>query len=102
MISINKKYILKVILIIWLVAATVYFLLDVFGKYELKKSQEAYVAGYQGAVEDIIKKAQEDTCANFNVQSGDKKVSIVNVDCFKKDSKNDQTGSAQNIQQPVK
>lgn len=78
----KKQVIFKSLLIIWLVLATGYILFDLYSRYRLSTMQQAYNVGVTNTVDSLIKQAEQSNCQPFEVFSGEKKVSLLDVKCL--------------------
>jgi len=73
--------ILKTILIVWFVAATLYVLYDLYNGYKVKGMQAAYQQGYADSVAQVIDKVTAAHCTPIEIRKGDQSVSIVDATC---------------------
>lgn len=76
----KKIPILKVILIVWVIFASVYVVYGEYQRVQVMVAQRAYNTGLRDAVNQLIQQAQ--TCQPIPVNSGDSKVTLISVDCL--------------------
>lgn len=80
--TINKQDVMKTVMIIWFVGATLYVAYDLYAGYKIRGMQQAYQTGYAASVDDLIKKAEDSQCQPFEVQKDGKKIQLVNGQCL--------------------
>ena len=81
----SKKFIVHVIILIWIIFSLIYIGYDIWGKKELKENcQQAYSQGQA----DMKNKLIEDTknCNPVTLYQGDTSVQFINVSCQNKPS----------------
>jgi hypothetical protein len=106
MMTINKQDVMKTVLIIWFVGATIYVAYDLYAGYKIRGMQQAYQTGYATSVDDLIKKAEGSQCQPFEVQKDGKKIQLVNGQCLQQQGNQQSQPSAPQAQpqsgKPVK
>ena len=80
MFNMKKVPILKVIFIIWVVFASLYVVYSEYQRVQVMVAERAYNAGIQNAVNQLIQQSQ--TCQPIPVNSGEKSVNLISVDCL--------------------
>ncbi|HHA18791.1 MAG: hypothetical protein DRQ47_09970 [Gammaproteobacteria bacterium] len=78
--SLKKIPILKVILIIWIVFASLYVVYGEYQRVQIMVAQRSYQAGLRDAVNQLIEQAQ--TCQPIPVTSGEDSVSLISLACL--------------------
>lgn len=82
MLTITKQDILKILTIMWFVAATGYVAYDQYLGYKVRGMQAAYQQGYADSVAQLIGEAEKNQCQPFEVKKDDKKIQLVNGQCL--------------------
>lgn len=72
----------KIILVIWIIFATLYVIYGEYNRLANYVAQRAYNAGVSSAVSQIITESQK--CQPVPVNVGDSKASLINLDCLQK------------------
>lgn len=84
MISIDKKDVIKTVVIIWFVAATGYVIYDQYIGYKVRGMQAAYQQGIADTTKQIFDKSQADQCKQpMELTLGDSKLQLIDVNCLK-------------------
>jgi hypothetical protein len=83
--AITKKLILNIILVIWVIFSIIYIIHDLWSDFKVVKLNQAYQQGRIDTINELIRQAQ--TCQQFPVFSGEKRVNLINIDCLKSESK---------------
>lgn len=78
----NKKEIITVLVVVWLIAMTGYFVYDVWGDYKIKGVQKAYNQGIEDMTVRVIDEVGKKGCEPIEVYAGEKKVQIANAQCL--------------------
>ena len=76
----KKIPVLKVILIVWVIFASVYVVYGEYQRVQVMVAQRAYNTGLRDAVNQLIQQAQ--TCQPIPVNSGEANVTLISVDCL--------------------
>ncbi len=76
-----KKFVLRLIILIWLIFSAVYIGWDVWSDFMTQKIAQAYQAGKTDTIDALISQA-EAGCQPFSVFSGDKQIQLINVSCL--------------------
>ena len=79
--TITKKLILNIILIIWIVFSVIYVAYDIWSDFKLKALNQAYQQGRADTINALIQQAEK--CESIPVFSGEKKIEVINVNCLK-------------------
>jgi len=79
--TITKKLILNIVLLIWIVFSVIYILYDVWSDFKLKALNQAYQQGRADTINALIQQAEK--CDPIPVLSGEKKIEVINVNCLK-------------------
>jgi hypothetical protein len=82
---ITKKLILNIIFLLWLIFSLGYIINDLWSDFKVVKLNQAYQQGRIDTINELIRQAQ--TCQQFPVFSGEKRVNLINIDCLKSESK---------------
>jgi hypothetical protein len=84
--NVKKLPILKVILIIWVVFASVYVVYGEYTRVQVMVAQRSYNTGLRDAVNQLIQQAQ--TCQPIPVTSGEERVNLISLDCLNDSEEN--------------
>jgi len=78
---ITKKRIGYVIVLAWLIFSLAYIGYDMWNNFKDKKLSQAYQAGYESAVNDLIAEAEK--CQPFTVfnKETEKEIQLMNINC---------------------
>jgi len=79
--TITKKLILNIVLILWIIFSVIYILYDVWSDFKLKVLNQAYQQGRADTINALIQQAG--TCDSIPIFSGEKKIEVINVECLK-------------------
>jgi len=79
--TITKKLILNIVLLIWIIFSVIYILYDVWSDFKLKALNQAYQQGRADTINALIQQAEK--CDPIPVLSGEKKIEVINVNCLK-------------------
>jgi len=79
--TITKKLILNLVLILWIIFSVIYILYDVWSDFKLKALNQAYQQGRADTINALIQQAG--TCDPIPVLSGEKRIEVINADCLK-------------------
>ena len=79
--TITKKLILNIVLLIWIVFSVIYILYDVWSDFKLKALNQAYQQGRADTINALIQQAEK--CDPIPVLSGEKRIEVINVNCLK-------------------
>lgn len=80
MFRLKKFPILRIILIVWVVFATLYVVYGEYQRVQIMVAQRAYQSGLRDAVNQLIEQSQ--TCQPIPVNSGSASVNLISVDCL--------------------
>jgi beta-lactamase regulating signal transducer with metallopeptidase domain len=76
-----KKYpVARIVLIVWIVFATLYVLYGEYSRLKVFVAQQAYTKGVTDSVVELMKQAQ--TCQPIPVTAGDTQVQLISIDCL--------------------
>lgn len=78
----SKEKIIITVLILLVVALSVYFIIDFSGK----RKQEIAMNGYYSAIREIVDSATNSNCEAFSVYYGEEIVNLINIDCLQGES----------------
>lgn len=78
--SLKKMPVLKVILIIWIIFASLYVVYGEYKRVQVLVAQRAYNSGLRDAVNQLIQQSQ--TCQPIPINSGEASVTLISVDCI--------------------
>ena len=81
MFNINKKPVLHIVLIIWLIFATIYVLYSEYNRLNVFVAQRAYTQGVTDSVVQLIEQSQ--TCQPIPVTAGEVQVNLISIECLK-------------------
>ena len=73
--------VLKVILIVWLIFASLYVVYGEYNRLNVLVAKRAYNNGRRDAVNQLIDEAQN--CQPIPVTSGDRRVNLISIECLK-------------------
>ena len=79
--TITKKLILNIILLIWIIFSVIYILYDIWSDFKLKALNQAYQQGRADTINALIQQAEK--CDSIPIFSGEKKIEVINVNCVK-------------------
>jgi len=79
--TITKKLILNLVLILWVIFSVIYILYDVWSDFKLKALNQAYQQGRADTINALIQQAEK--CDPIPVLSGEKRIEVINVNCLK-------------------
>lgn len=77
----GKMMVLLAILIVWAVFSAIYIGYTTWTNFKMGQMNQAYQQGRADTVNNLISRANED-CQPFNVNSGNEKVNLINVECL--------------------
>ena len=78
--------ILKVILIVWIIFASLYVVYGEYSRLSVFVAKRSYNAGLRDAVNQLIDQAQ--TCQPIPVTSGERRVDLISLECLKEPAEN--------------
>lgn len=76
----KKTPVAKVILIIWIIFASLYVVYGEYQRVQIMVAQRSYNAGLRDAVNQLIQQSQ--TCQPIPVNSGGASVNLISLDCL--------------------
>ncbi len=76
--KIKKDQIKKVIIITFIAFLSLYFLRDIL----LKAADRFRLQGYEYAIMEMVRQAENENCIPFNVFAGDKQINLINIECL--------------------
>lgn len=79
--TISKKLILNIIIIVWIVFSVVYIFYDFWSDFKLKELNQAYQQGRVDTINELIEQAKK--CEPIPIFSGEERIEVINVDCLK-------------------
>jgi len=79
--AISKKFILNIVLVIWIVFSVGYILYDIWSDFRFKALNEAYQQGRIDTINSLVQQAEK--CEAIPIFSGEKSVKVINVDCLR-------------------
>lgn len=80
----NKQKILIIVLIIIVIAFSIYTAKNIFTSYAQSTFDVGYNKGYVDAVNEVIKSGEKESCEPFSVYNNEKEINLINVDCLNK------------------
>lgn len=80
--TINKEDIIKIILTVWFIVATIYVGYDIWNDYKIIGVQKAYNQGIEDMTVKVIDEIGKTGCDPVDVYAGEKKTQIVNAQCL--------------------
>lgn len=78
----TKTEIIRTVLVVWFLAATIYVAYDIWNEYEVKGIKAAYQEGVENTVNELISQVEKSGCDPIDVYSGDKKLQLVSYVCL--------------------
>lgn len=78
----NKQKILIYILLVIVIAFSIYTAKNIFDSYSNSLYIKAYNAGYEKAFNEVISSGQNESCEPFSVFNGETNINLINVDCL--------------------
>ena len=82
----KKPPVLKVILIVWIIFASLYVVYGEYTRLNVLVAKRAYNSGLRDAVNQLIDEAQ--SCQPIPVTSGDRRVDLISLECLKPPAEN--------------
>lgn len=81
----QKGHFIRLLLVIWVMFSFFYIAYDQWKDFQRNALQKAYIAGKVDFVRGFMIEANKDTCEIVTVFFEDEEVSVVNVECLKKE-----------------
>lgn len=80
MFNVKKIPILKVILIVWIIFASIYVVYGEYTRMKIFVAQRSYNTGLRDAVTQLIQQAK--TCQPIPVTAGEERVDLISLECL--------------------
>ncbi len=84
----KKEEVKKIIISIWLVAMSVYFVNDIWQDYKVRGIKEAYQKGIDDMASQIINEVEKGSCESFEISANNQKVTIMGAECLSQINEN--------------
>jgi hypothetical protein len=83
--EIKKRILILTILTVWALSMTAYAVRDIWMDYQVQGVQQAYGAGREETILELIEQTQKSECQIFSVFLGDREAKLLDAECLPKE-----------------
>ncbi len=76
--NIRKDQVKKIVIITFIALISFYVIWDI----SLKVTNRFRLQGYEHAIMEVVRQAENEDCNYFNIFTGEKEINLINVDCL--------------------
>lgn len=78
----NKKVIIRIVLILWLVFSLGYIARDQLLKFKAGALQEAYMAGRAESIYELMANLKNENCDPITIYAEEEEINVINMECL--------------------